>query len=328
MKSNSYPELTLQPFTNKSLKEILSIRKGETKIGQEVENYNNLKNAQYIIIGINEDIGLQANHGYPGASNSFKTFLNRFLNTQSNRFLKGSEICIYGSIDSSAFFTDIYKARLDTQVLDDFILQELKKIDTKDRTLIIIGGGHNNAYPIIKSTFKKTNSKVDVINLDPHADCRTLEGRHSGNPFSYANEEGFINNYSVLGLHEQYNSEQIYNYLDENNFKYTFFEDYLGNPLKLIDDLNGFLKIRKKKNPIGFEIDFDSIAFMPSSAFTPSGISIETLRLYAKQIGKEKNISYLHLPEAAQTNFHEEKIVGKALTYVVLDFIKENNKKK
>lgn len=328
MKSESTKKNNFLPFTNDSLNEIISIREGEKKLGENIETYSNLKNAQYIFIGINEDIGPQANHGFPGASNGFNSFLSRFLNTQSNRFLKGNEICIYGSINTTFTFQNIEKSRLEIKVLDEFITNLLRGIESKEKTFIVIGGGHNNAYPIIKSIFKKTNSKVDVVNLDPHADCRPLEGRHSGNPFSYANEDGFINKYTVFGLHEQYNSEQIYNYLDKNEFKYTFFEDYLSDEIKLIEDVNDYLEERKKSLPVGFEIDLDSIAFMPSSAFTPSGFSIETIRLYVQRIGRENNISYLHLPEAAPTNNLEEKIAGKALTYIVLDFIKANKRNK
>jgi arginase family enzyme len=32
---------------------------------------------------------------------------------------------------------------------------------------------------------------VNAINFDAHSDFRILEGRHSGNGFSYAYEEGF-----------------------------------------------------------------------------------------------------------------------------------------
>jgi formiminoglutamase len=33
---------------------------------------------------------------------------------------------------------------------------------------------------------------VNAINFDAHSDFRILEGRHSGNGFSYAYEEGFL----------------------------------------------------------------------------------------------------------------------------------------
>jgi arginase family enzyme len=39
---------------------------------------------------------------------------------------------------------------------------------------------------------------INAINFDAHSDFRILEGRHSGNGFSYAYEEGFLKKYFVL----------------------------------------------------------------------------------------------------------------------------------
>jgi formiminoglutamase len=58
---------------------------------------------------------------------------------------------------------------------------------------IIIGGGHNNSYGNIKGTALQ-RKPVNAINFDAHSDFRILEGRHSGNGFSYAYEEAFLKN--------------------------------------------------------------------------------------------------------------------------------------
>jgi formiminoglutamase len=39
---------------------------------------------------------------------------------------------------------------------------------------------------------------VNAINFDAHSDFRILEGRHSGNGFSYAYEEAFLKKYFIL----------------------------------------------------------------------------------------------------------------------------------
>ena len=107
---------------------------------------------------------------------------------------------------------DCYKK--DTEIVKPYVI--------KGYIPIVIGGGHNNAYPIIKTISESFNQAIHVFNLDPHADCRALEGRHSGNSFSYAKEHGFIDQYTVFGLHKNYNSEFIYSYLEKNNFKREF----------------------------------------------------------------------------------------------------------
>ena len=70
----------------------------------------------------------------------------------------------------------------------------LKIIIKAKKIPIIVGGGHNNAYGIIKGSALALNKKINVLNIDAHADFRPLEGRHSGNGFSYAFHEGFIKN--------------------------------------------------------------------------------------------------------------------------------------
>ncbi|NQY12901.1 MAG: arginase family protein, partial [Henriciella sp.] len=65
---------------------------------------------------------------------------------------------------------------------------------------IVIGGGHNNAYPILKGMSQGRHSTFAAINLDPHTDFRALEGRHSGNGFHYATEQGFLSHYFCLGM--------------------------------------------------------------------------------------------------------------------------------
>ena len=309
-------------FTKKRIQSLTSIRDGETKIGEKL--CYNLEDCKYVIIGISEDIGPQANMGLKGSLNSFDAFLSRFLNTQSNRFLNGEEILIAGEIKQIEAFQNIEEAKKRIEILDEFVKSIADPIIKSGKTLIVIGGGHNNAYPLIKASFNKSNTAIDVINLDPHADCRTLEGRHSGNPFSYAKKNGFLNNYTVFGLHQQYNSESIYNYLDEKKFNYTFFEDYLDQKRNLKQDILNFVTSKKPEIALGIELDLDSIEMMPSSAFTPNGFTISDARIYLRELAKQKDILYIHLPEGAPQSEFEIKIVGKTLTYLVVDFIKEN----
>ena len=311
-------------LTNEKIQNLTSKRDGESKIGEKLCFNLESKDCKYVIIGISEDIGPQANMGLKGSSNAFEAFLSRFLNTQSNRFLNGDEIFIAGEIKQIEGFQNIKEAKLRIELLDEYVKSIVNPIIKLGKTLIVIGGGHNNAYPLINASFNKSNKAIDVINLDPHADCRALEGRHSGNPFSYAKKNGFLNQYAVFGLHQQYNSESIYSYLDENKFNYTFFEDYLDQKRNLKNDVLDFIKSKKTGTALGIELDLDSIEMMPSSAFTPNGFSISEARIYLRELAKQKDILYIHLPEGSPQSEIESKIVGKTLSYLVIDFIKEN----
>lgn len=313
-----------KPATQDLLLQFTSKRIGETKIGEKIELSSSIKEAKYVLIGIEENLGPQANGGFSGAENAFNAFLKRFLNMQSNRFLTGNELAMIGSIQQTTNFKNIEAAKSAINELDLLVEKVLKPYILKGLIPIVIGGGHNNAYPIIKTISEAANKAIDVINLDPHADCRALEGRHSGNSFSYAKENGFLNHYSVLGLHKNYNSTFILDYLEYNNFYYTFFDDYILNPSQFDMDLTkAFLSISKARK-FGIELDLDAIAFSPSSAFTPSGFNSLEARKYIKTLSKHSNCCYLHLPEAAPTNETEEKITGKLIAYLVADFIQEN----
>lgn len=304
------------------LQKLVSRRKGETRIGEVVSwrtksGYTN-ENKRFHILGIEEDAGPKANGGFGGSANAFKTFIPKFFGVQSNRFLTGDNIMIHGVLRLKGYTDDLQSIVTE---LDDFVSEWTADVVKNNGIPIVIGGGHNNAYGLIKGLSIALNQSVNVVNLDPHADTRNLEGRHSGNPFSYAWSEGYLKHYRVLGLHQSYNNEAIYQRLSEMKSVFTFFDDWIMDSQKFSADIKNTIEDFSEVN-YGVELDMDSIAFMPSSAFTPSGITLEQARFYIKSVGAGKNVRYLHLPEAAPLTEHEELITGKALTYLVTDFIK------
>ena len=158
--------------------------------------------------------------------------------------------------------------------------------------------------------------------MDPHADYRSLEGRHSGNGFSYAKSEGFLKNYFACCLHESYNGEDMLQEMEKEGVEFNFFDSILSGDISFLDAMNEGLAV-VKNDSFGLELDCDSIQAFPSSAQTPSGISPNDARAFIARAAKEKNVQYLHLPEAApslQKDSREQ--VGKLLAYLVSDFIK------
>jgi formiminoglutamase len=317
---------SFHPFTEDEKKELTKQREGETKLGQSVSINCYSDKVKYVILGIQESIGPQSNLGLPGAENAFEAFLQRFLNMQSNRHLPGENIAIAGRIKQNTAFNNVEEGKILVNELDDLVVKIIQPILLSGKIPIVIGGGHNNAFPLIKATCLANESLVSVINLDPHADCRRFEGRHSGNSFSYALAENYLYHYSVLGLHKSYNSEYLLDFMSEHKFHYTFFEDYLFDSTKLIEDIRSVCDLSSKNKNTGIELDMDSIAYMPSSAFSPTGITIEQARCYVILCAQIANVRYLHLPEAAPQNDTERKTVGKALAYLVWDFIHSGTK--
>jgi len=306
-------------FTKEAVAALTNVRPGEVKIGECVKVGFDTT-SKYVLIGVCEDIGPQANFGNPGANRTFSVALTRFLNMQSNRRYSGESIACAGFVQQLTPFASIEEARVLVSELDDLLIDLLVPIYQNNQIPILIGGGHNNAYALIAAFHKAHGKALEVVNCDPHADCRPLEGRHSGNPFSYARENGFLEFYTVLGLHGAYNSESMLNYLNQQGFYYSYFEEYMKRPEKMAQDLQTI--IIRSDDHLGVELDMDAIKGMPSSAFTPSGIEVEHARLYLMKLASSKRkMAYLHLPEAAPANELEEKIVGKTIAYLLHDFL-------
>lgn len=315
-------------FNSENLSQLFSVREGEEKLGQKVRiNSTPIDlNGKFVIIGVAEDIGPRANLGFAGAEAGFSAFITRFLNVQSNRFLNGSDIVVYGVVRCSETFSisdDLVELRNTVEHLDLLLEEVLQVVFSSGGIPIVIGGGHNNAYPIIKAYSHVNQKKIDVLNIDPHADFRKLEGRHSGNSFSYAMQEGYLGKYTVLGLHQSYNSESMLQDLEKQGVDFTFFEDYIDDKELFYRDLFKF-----EDKQIGLEIDMDTIKQMPSSAYTPSGFSVEEIRRALRFLANSSKVVYLHLPEAAPQNEREATFVGKVITYLVTDFIKKYSKTK
>jgi formiminoglutamase len=290
-------------------------RKGEKRMGDYLLNQT-LSEAKYIIIGIRECCGPLANNGRSGAQFAFSAFANAFLNTQVHDGYPKQSICILGEVTEN----DFQVQRTDkVNELDAFLGQILDKYLTSNQVPIFIGGGHNNALPIMRWASK--NQKLAVINLDAHADLRSTEVRHSGNSFSTALEEGALLHYSVLGLHEAYNNSSIRETLKSDQIFHSFYESYLFQQRDLFEDLANILRHFHTDTQVGLEIDMDSIAYMPSSALSPSGWTLDQVRQFTHLFTKtQKQVAYLNLTEAAPISETDSLIVGKALSYLVRDF--------
>jgi formiminoglutamase len=303
-------------------------REGEIKIGERInfaansidQSLSDFK-GEYVLIGVEEDIGPRANLGNSGSFYAFKSFLNRFLNMQVNQFVDVDNIMILGRVKAETMETGFAKRRQNVAELDAFMVVILEKVYNSGKIPILVGGGHNNAYPLMNAYFQSKKNKIDVINLDAHADFRILEGRHSGNPFSYAMHDGFLNSYTVLGLHKPYNCDDMLQDMQNRGVNFTFFEDYLDGDADLISDTHAFLT-RMGDTHFGIELDLDAIAMMPSSAYTASGWSVNEARTWLRKLSKDRVPAYINLTEGAcELGTLSDSILGKTLAYFVYDLI-------
>lgn len=321
-------------------------REGEIRFGQVCQvpqnehEFNEILQKQdikYIIIGIPEDIGIRANYGRPGAESAWRYFLPAILNVQSHRLHTGHNIAIGGSINLNDLMaasshlsprkdSDLEKLRQLTSEIDSIVAEMAEIVASHGKILIAIGGGHNNAYPIIKGFSNALSRSLAVMNIDMHADLRAMEGRHSGNAFSYAIHEQLIKYYHIFGLQTEFNNEFIIQSIENSEvITFTSYDDLLS--VKRSEWL--IMMDRALENfsiePCGLEIDLDAVTGFPASAFNPCGFSPEMMRSLIKKAASLLQIKYLHLseaaPELASTPI-EKMASGKFLAQIVLDVIK------
>lgn len=316
------------------IKQLTSIREGETKLSEvmhhleeDMHSINSLKTflesrtEKYILLGIPEDIGIRANAGKAGTAKAFDCFLSYFLNIQFNQFIDPSKFLLLGAISvedlqaQSQSTTDLDELRNLCSEVDERVFPVIKTIVLNKKIPIIIGGGHNNSYGILKGASMALGNPIECLNIDPHLDCRTLEGRHSGNGFSFAQQEGFLSKYFAFGIHENYNNQFM---LDSVK---SFAEFETLENVKIRKNVEFRLFLKKMGDEIGVELDLDSIKDMPCSAMTPSGFSEEEIRAFFYQIFTTKKPVYYHLPEGSPREGLEYK-VGKFLSYLVSDIVK------
>lgn len=336
-------------FSNIDLAKITNHRFGEVKFGEKMQIipkgedvFEHIKesNAKFVLFGIPEDIGIKANFGRIGSASAWDFAIKSIANLQHNRFCKGSQILLLGAINLKQ--ENEIASSLDYNNLDDRkkLHQLVEKIDKEvshivysivksGKTPIIIGGGHNNAYGNIKGSALATGKPFNAINFDAHSDFRVLEGRHSGNGFSYAFDEGFLKKYFIFGLHENYTSKNVLLNLKnlEDRIRFNTYDEIAVRKEKSFDqELHQALNF-VKNDKFGIEIDLDALPNIASSALTPSGFSIEKARSFIHFMGQNPNATYLHIcegaPELDESKYNS--LVGKLIAYLVTDFIKSKS---
>ncbi len=339
-------------YTKEDILSLTRVRRFETKMGERMQflkpgtewpEVMQQSAAKFVLLGIPEDFGVKANYGIGGTETAWLSFLDSFLNIQSNDFLTGENTLLLGHFDfgdvkflieNNAYNAEekINAYRHALKIVDQEVEDLLKVIASAKKIPIIVGGGHNNAYPIIKGVAKGLHkadllplSQINCINLDAHADYSVAEGRHSGNGFRYAEEDGYLGKYCMVGLHENYISQNVLMDIHNNPFiDYISFEEIFihdrKNFIQAVAHATGFTE----DSYTGIEIDLDCIEHTLSSAATPSGITPLMARKYVTFTAQDSKPAYLHICEGATqlADGRKNESTGKLISYLVSDFIK------
>jgi formiminoglutamase len=335
-----------QKYKQSDIDSVVRLRNGETKLGELVAIPTEesltvfLKNtrASFIIVGIAEDIGVLANYGTAGTATAWNQFLSSFLNIQANQFTKGEAIAVIGNfsfdrlkeqiqVKSNMQRLDITEYREAVALIDEAVYQLVRLIVSHEKIPIVVGGGHNNCYPLIKGTAVALGSikvpgtsPINCVNLDAHMDFRVKEGRHSGNGFRYAKEEGFLNRYFAVGIHENYIIDGIAKeiaHVEDIDFV-TYEEIFIREEKTWPQVLKDAVKFTRQQ-VTGIELDLDSIANVPSSAVSPCGFTTREAVQYVDYLAVHCKVAYLHVCEGIASDGNN---VGKLISTIVSQFTK------
>jgi formiminoglutamase len=345
----------LKVYNKQDILSLTKLRRFETKLGERVQHIHDAGNlekeiaasdAKYVLFGIPEDLGAKGNFGIGGADTLWIPFLQSFLNTQSNDFLDGGNILLVGHFDfgdiqylidttAKGHEEKIEAYRHAVNTIDDEV-EHLVKVITENKKLpLVIGGGHNNSYPLIKGASKGWHkagviplAQINCINLDAHADYRPMEGRHSGNAFRYAEEDGYLQKYCIVGLHESYLPQNVWVDIVNNPFiDCITYEDIFVHEKRTFLQSVAHATSFTEDTLCGIDIDLDAIQNTLSSAMTPIGIQPTHARQYISFVGADAKPAYLHICEGATrlSDGRTDTTSGKLISYLVSDFIKAVN---
>lgn len=328
----------LKIYEQRSVEKLINKRNGESKFGEKIRFISGLEelnttSAKYVVFGIPEDIGIRANRGKPGAAATWRACLKALLNTQVNRYNNPENTVLLGEVDCDGLMARAsnvgeddpnYYIKLGDLVreLDLLVSEIISAIVSAGKIPVIIGGGHNNAYGNIKGASIALGKPLNVMNIDAHTDLRSTEHRHSGNGFTFAREENYLGKYRMFGIHQNYTPEYIFEQIYASpNDQYRLFEHLiLKSSQGILQAFREELAFSSQED-FGLELDCDAIRDFPSSAQTPSGFRFNMVRNFITIAAEEEKIKYFHICEAAASPSNEEK-VGKALSYLITDFIR------
>ncbi len=340
----------LNVYRKQDILALTRIRQFETKLGERVLVAADPANiagavehteAEYVLVGIPEDIGVRANEGRGGSGTAWPFFLKSFLNQQSNDFLTGESVLVLGYFDFSeldrlieanAFGREekLTAFRHAVHTIDEAVEPLIKLITAAGKIPIVVGGGHNNAYPLIKGAAKGLHKagliplpQINAVNLDAHSGFRPAEGRHSGNAFRYAEEDGFLEKYCAIGVHE-------------NDLPQNVWLDIINNPFVDLITYEDILVLEKRSftqavahatgftedNYIGLELDLD--VFGPAGTGMPAtGLGALQARQYVTFAAIDSRIAYFHICEGIFSLSHGQcEAAGQLMAVILSDFLK------
>ncbi|WP_053992459.1 arginase family protein [Mangrovimonas sp. TPBH4] len=320
-------------FTEQDLKNLTKKGSADSKFGTQVQLLSSLTNiyddivnldVDYVVFGIPEDLGNFANTNKTGTFKTWKAVLKKLTNLNRNTITTPEKVLILGHLDFKKIQKkllsydqnnkkDMDKARRKMELIDKKVAYVVHQIIKAGKKPIIIGGGQNNAYGVLKGASLALNTRFNSINISPQSGFMKKEGRHSGNGFSYAYAEGFLKNYFILGLNTQITAEIILKTLGKiKAVKYGSTEDFENKFKKQIRRATKHVT----EAPFGLDVNYEIVNHSKENA----NIIMEQVTEVLRHFSQLPEVSYLHISSAV-VDPDNRKAVAKNVTHMIVNFI-------
>ena len=234
------------------------------------------------LIGLPDDTGVKNVNGRTGAAGGPAAFRTYFEKLKGNADVK-KYLHDKGDIQPQNSIEETHRK----------ITSEVADARLKSYFIIVVGGGHDLAFPHLNAYHNGIDSgkKLGCINIDVHLDLRPDQPViTSGSPFYLALNNGIIlgENFIEFGIQEYANAEELFVFADEHQVNIVKFDDLRGG-----NAVEGFRKsldyLSERTDQIVISLDLDSLqaAFAPGvSAPAPEGFMpsevIEMIRMAAE----------------------------------------------
>ncbi|NDG83541.1 MAG: hypothetical protein EBX52_00710 [Proteobacteria bacterium] len=268
----------------------------------EKRGIGNFCNAGFSVVGYPDDLGVKNVKGRPGASLGPAKFAEFFLR------LKGEHpvLSLLHRHDLVPM-TDDLEGNLKASTR--FTSERMRELDPTRDSLMVVGGGHDYAYPWIRAVAAVVGSRkrIGVVNLDAHFDLREFAPvMTSGSPFRRLIEEGHLDPQKLVefGIQNHCNGPELWEYARAKKIKTVPF-GVLRNGRAVREFKKHMTALEKKCDMILLSVDLDamSLAIAPGvSAPQPEGFDASELYEMLEFAATRKKVFSLGLFELSPPN--------------------------
>ncbi|MBD3381363.1 MAG: arginase [candidate division Zixibacteria bacterium] len=261
----------------------------DPRLGEYVQHDpDNYAEADLVILGCPQDIGVKRNKGRPGAEKAPAEIRQALYRFPLPAELHGRRLFDLGDCVTECSLENIHHN----------LLEIVRKVLSDSKRIVILGGGNDISYPDCRA-LAESYDDILAFNIDSHYDVRESERPNSGTPYRQLLEQKYINpeNFIELGNKEIVNSPQYRQFLRDLGVR--------NYPLKEvrkegIEKLMSGILADHEAEAIFWGFDLDVVRSMDApgvSASYPVGLTAEEVCEMARVAGSDKRSRILEITE-------------------------------